>query len=235
MERSLPAARGMPQEALKALACLTMLIDHIGATVLPSIGLRIIGRIAFPIFCYLLSEGVHYTRNVKKYALRLAIGMLLAEYPFDCLFFGRWTWAHQSVMVTLLLACFALSAMTRTQEPWRKLLIALPFAVAAELLRTDYGAAGVLMCVMFAMTRTIPNRIATQSVLLLVLCYLAGGYAFALGPVQVPIECFGVFAMLPIACYHGYKCTRSRIVQGAFYLFYPVHLAVLLLLVRFFR
>lgn len=235
MESPLPAARGMPQEALKAIACLTMLYDHIGAVILPVIGLRIIGRIAFPIFCFLLSEGVHYTRNVKKYALRLAIGMLLAEYPFDCLFFGGWTWAHQSVMVTLLLACLAMAAMTRAQEAWCKLLIALPFAVAAELLHTDYGAVGVLMCVMFALTRTLPKRIAIQSVLLLVLCYLAGGYAFAIGPVSIPIECFGVFAMLPIACYRGYKCTRSRIVQIMFYLFYPVHLTLLLLLVQFFR
>lgn len=83
--------RGLSQETLKIIACVTMLLDHIGATFCPGIGLRIVGRIAFPIYCFLLAEGVHYTHSPKKYGLRLLIGALLSEIPFDLLFFGELT------------------------------------------------------------------------------------------------------------------------------------------------
>ena len=99
---------GLSQESLKLIACITMLLDHIGATLvlrmvqgmpMPNdqyrqlVGIyyafRIIGRIAFPIFCFLLVEGAYRTRNPKKYGLRLFIGMLLSEIPFDLAFSHR--------------------------------------------------------------------------------------------------------------------------------------------------
>src|SRR5699024_500130 len=92
--------KGLSQEGLKLLACLTMLLDHIGATLVPGWTLRIIGRLAFPIFCFLLAEGAHYTKNPAKYAFRLAIGAILSEIPFDFALFGGWTWYYQSVMLT---------------------------------------------------------------------------------------------------------------------------------------
>ena len=90
---------GISQEGLKLLACITMLIDHIGATLMIRLIqetsandaslvwlyylMRIIGRIAFPIYCFLLVEGAAHTRDPKKYGLRLFVGMLLSEIPFD--------------------------------------------------------------------------------------------------------------------------------------------------------
>lgn len=109
---------GLSQEMLKIIACVTMLIDHVGATVVESqffvtpfdgiyylyFAMRIIGRVAFPIYCFLLAEGAHYTHDPRRYALRLFVGALLSEPGFDFALFGGWTWEHQSVMVTLLLA-----------------------------------------------------------------------------------------------------------------------------------
>ncbi|MBQ5865712.1 MAG: hypothetical protein IIW56_03400 [Oscillospiraceae bacterium] len=102
--------RVLPQEGLKLIACLTMLIDHFGHTIVPCLPVpymanlyyacRIIGRIAFPIYCFLLAEGMYHTRNPGKYIGRLAIGILLAEIPFDLLFEGGISWEYQSVMVT---------------------------------------------------------------------------------------------------------------------------------------
>jgi len=136
----------LSQEALKLTACIAMLIDHIGAYLLPQYTLlRIIGRIAFPIFCFLLVEGVNHTRNPKKYLQRLAVGMVLSEIPFDLAFFRDGiSWAHQSVMVTLLLGCIMVLLMHRSKG-FRKLLWLVPFYFAAEWLRTDYGGEGILL------------------------------------------------------------------------------------------
>ena len=69
--------QGLSQEWLKLTACATMLVDHVGAVLLPQyIWLRVLGRIAFPIYCFLLAEGIHYTKNPKKYGLRLGIGVV---------------------------------------------------------------------------------------------------------------------------------------------------------------
>lgn len=119
--------RGISQEELKLIACATMLLDHIGMAFCSGIGLRIIGRVAFPIYCFLLAEGVHYTRSPKKYFLRLLIGAALAEIPFDLLVFGKLSLAYSSVMVTLLLGFLFAQAAKRVRRMGHKLLLIIPF------------------------------------------------------------------------------------------------------------
>ena len=112
---------GLSQEGLKLIACVTMLIDHIGAVFFPyAIGLRIIGRISFPIYCFLLAEGVHHTRSPLKYGLRLLLVAVISELPYDFLFYGRFTWLRNSVMVTLLLGFGAGFAMIQSPGLLRK-------------------------------------------------------------------------------------------------------------------
>lgn len=222
--------KGISQEWLKVIACVTMLLDHMGASVLPYMELRIIGRIAFPIYCFLLAEGIHYTQNPKKYGFRLLAGALLAEIPFDLLFFGGLTLAHSSVMVTLLLGfCYGM-LVKRMEKPGAKLLLAIPFMILAELLGTDYGGWGVAMIGMFLLTRNAPHKHAMQLFGLAVICWLIGGAQLLVGTALVPIELFGVFALLPIWAYSGEKSIGSKWIQWGFYLFYPVHMAILLVI-----
>ena len=97
------------QEFLKIIACVSMVRDHIGAFLVPQIWLRCVGRLAFPIYCFLLVEGFHHTKNPKGYALRLLIGAILSELPYDLLLSGGISFARQSVMITLLLGFLMLS------------------------------------------------------------------------------------------------------------------------------
>lgn len=83
--------------------------------------LRLVGRLGFPIFCFLLVEGFQRTRNVKKYALRLALFALLSEVPFDLAFSGTFfNAAYQNVYFTLfigLLVLWAVDAIGKRELP----------------------------------------------------------------------------------------------------------------------
>ena len=198
--------RGLSQETLKVIACVTMLLDHIGAMLVGNsmtesgLPLRIIGRISFPIFCFLLAEGAYYTKNPQKYALRLLIGMLLSEIPYD------------------------LEAVRREENNVVKLLIMVGGIVLGELFKSDYGGFGVLMVLMFSLTR---GHLWIQTGCLAVIAWVMNSAKLLVFGVMVPIEIFAVFAMIPIGLYSGKKASGSKVVQWAFYLFYPVHLTVL--------
>lgn len=240
--------KGISQEGLKLIACVTMLIDHIGATLvlryiqstpgfLPEMislyyGMRIIGRIAFPIYCFLLTEGACLTRNPRKYALRLFVGMLLAEIPFDLAFsyqgFVPFDWTSNSVMVTLLLGFLMIEAMKRMEGFWKVALI-LPFYVFAEILQTDYAGLGILVIAAFFLTRGV-NHEKLLRLIVLMLVLTSGGKNFQLFGIWISLESFAVFALIPIFCYDGRKLTNSKVAQWAFYLFYPMHILVLALL-----
>ena len=223
--------RPLSQEGLKFLACAIMLLDHIGATLIPWGTLRIIGRLAFPIFCFLLADGAHYTRNPRNYLLRLGIGAILSELPFDLALFGSWSWQHQSVMITLLLGAMALLAMKRMTQPLLKILVLLLFACLADFMNTDYGGAGVLMIALFGLTRERKYGWLVQLLGMYLICrwVIPGGAVWFIGR-YVFIEIFAILALIPIWLYSGKKSTSSRAVQWAFYLFYPVHLWILYLI-----
>lgn len=211
----------LPQEGLKLIACITMLIDHLGYTLFPYITwLRIIGRLAFPIYCFLLAEGAYYTKNPLKYGIRLFVGMLLAELPYDLVFYRQFSWYGQSVMVTLLLG-FIMAVLMKKAPLWAKLLIAIPFVLIADQLNTDYAGMGIVVIAIFVITRDMENSLLIQTLALLLVF---------LQMTTSSIQVFAVAAMIPIALYSGKKVTSSPVLQWGFYLFYPVHLAVLWLI-----
>lgn len=235
------------QEALKVLACLSMLLDHFGAIVLyplyrdaisagsDAVGLweayrllRTVGRLAFPIYCFLLSEGVHHTRNPRKYGLRLMIAALLSELPFDLALHGGFTWQNQSVMITLLLGFLALECMKRCPGLLAKIIAALPFCIVAELMNTDYDAEGVALIALFYLTRESPRKLLLQ--------FFGMWFLFSpshlmalnwLGGIRITTQEWAVVSLIPISLYSGEKQSRSKGLQWAFYLFYPVHLTAL--------
>lgn len=223
----------LSQEVLKLTACVTMLIDHFGASMVPCLPVpymaelyyvcRIIGRIAFPIYAFLLCQGMRHTRNPGKYILRLAVGILLAELPFDFLFEGGFTWEYQSVMVTLTLGAVMLLSMQKTEKKGLKLLLILPFAALAEIAHCDYGGWGIAMIAVFALFDRLPLQILG----VFLVNAMMSSVAIPVFGLPVSIQIFAVAAMVPVALYSGEKLTRSRVVQWGFYLFYPLHLLLL--------
>lgn len=251
---------GLSQEGLKILACVTMLVDHVGATLVIMLlmrnpiespeyewisllydTMRMVGRIAFPIYCFLLVEGAHRTRDPKKYALRLFVGMLLSEIPFDLAFSPTWLTCEwklttlllglnpefNSVMMTLLLGFFMVEAMKRLKGFW-KVAVILPFYILAERLYTDYAGMGMLLIAVFTLTRGMKH----EKLLCILGCAMVmnSGMKQQVFGIWISTELFALLSLIPIFLYDGRKLTHSKTVQWGFYLFYPVHIAILALL-----
>ena len=100
---------------LHILAMLFMLSDHLWATVVPGREwMTCVGRLAFPIFAFMIAEGVYHTKDLKKYAKRLFLFALLSEIPFNYMYDGGPIYPfHQNVLWTFLLAIGCIAFIER--------------------------------------------------------------------------------------------------------------------------
>ncbi|SHK36480.1 TraX family protein [Hespellia stercorisuis] len=228
---------GLSGSTLKMIAIITMLIDHIGATIVLRILiqtqdphmfliyqiLRKIGRISFPIFCFLLVEGFLHTHDVKKYALRLGIFAVISEIPFDLALTRDPSLynEHQNVFLTLLIGLLVLAglryiecrlSMYSVAQMAAYLLCVSGGMALAYFLKTDYDYRGVICIVILYLSRN--NR--------LLQCVL-GALSFLW---EIPASA----AFVLIYLYNG---KRGFQMKYFFYLFYPVHLLILYAVIRF--
>lgn len=221
---------------LKLIACFTMLADHVAyAFILPGTFwyevLRVIGRMAFPIYCFLLTEGVNHTGNEKKYLLRLVLLAVLSEPVFDLLCFGKLIYIrYQSVMVTLFLGAVMCMLMKKLPKVWMKLPVVIPFFFLAELAGSDYGAGGILMIAMFMLTRELPLRPLWQVPLFGLLCIYMGDWTVHLLWRPMPIQWFAMAALIPVLLYNGKKGINKKWLNRSMNLFYPVHMAIIVII-----
>lgn len=232
--------RGLSGGTLKWIAVISMLVDHAavvfyvasreaGRALLSRdlyFVLRSVGRLAFPLYAFLLTEGFFHTRSVKKYLFRLLLFGAVSEIPFDLAFRGVWLeGSYQNVYFTLTLGLLAVWLWMRATDGDARscgvgrILLGLMGIAATALLawlgKTDYGAWGVLTIAAMAILR----RHEWQR-------NLAAG-AFLLGSNVIEAVGFVDFILL-----HYYNGERGRQPKYFFYLFYPVHLLVLVLLSR---
>ncbi len=219
---------------LKMIAIITMLIDHIGAVLFPqNLIFRYIGRIAFPIFVFLLVEGLFHTKNIRKYECRMLIFACISEIPFDLAFNGSiLEFSSQNVFFTLALGLIMLDLIHRRKRgiPFEILMLVIFFA-AANLLATDYSGGGILLIWWFYEMRSRPVWKYTG---LGIISFLFFGL----------IECWSLLAVIPLLLYNGKRGFQTgtgiysgqirgiaaNIVKYLFYVFYPAHLLILALI-----
>ncbi len=211
---------------LKCIAVVSMLIDHVGAVLFPQYRwMRAIGRIAFPIYCFLLVEGYSHTRNVKKYLLRLGLFALISEIPFNLAFSGVWIDPDgTNVFFTLFLGLLAIHGCEFVKKKWEKYSLlgigsfVVCGVVAEVVLDTDYGAWGILL--IFILYEFKDQKIWEV---------VFSGVVFWC---MTKIELFGLLAFIPIFLYNGKRGPNPPALKIGFYLFYPVHLLVIHLIWR---
>lgn len=213
------------RSVLKWIAVLTMVIDHVGAILFPDqIWMRVIGRVAFPIYAYCLAEGFRYTSDYRRYLGRLALFAILSEIPFDLAFYGvPFSFAHQNVFFTLTLGLILLWVLERCRE--QLLLCAGAFAVLcflAQALHMDYGAGGLLMVFAFYLARQGTSPWIGWGIFVFINLFgYAGGLQWA-----------AIIALLPIGLYSG-KAGKKK--QRFFYWIYPLHLLLLWVIEKYIR
>ena len=209
----------MSASALRLLAIILMILDHLWATVIPGGNwMTYVGRLAFPIFAFQLSEGCFHTSDRKRYAKRLLLFALISEIPFDLVMGGGVVFPfHQNVLFTLLLGLLSITSLDRLrQERSGKQLARTALAVSGCLLLAvvgfvDYGALGVLTVIAFYLFRGFPYAWAGQliaMILLHIVCFK--GMTIPLGGFDFPTQGFAVFALLPIWLYNGEKGVLHR-------------------------
>ena len=192
--------------------------------------MRAIGRISFPIFCFLLIEGFMHTHDVKKYALNLGIFALVSEIPFDLAFAGKPFYLdYQNVFFTLFIGLVMMIFLQKIDSKaqkdagawqranWKvsvgKLLVIVAACAVATLLKTDYSAMGILTIVLMYNMRK--NKMYCIGIGCAVLTLLSLN----------EITCF--LAMIPVHFYNG---KRGLNLKYPFYAFYPVHLLILVVI-----
>lgn len=204
---------GLTSFQLKCVAILSMVFDHSGAILFPDqLWMRYIGRIAFPVFCFLIVEGCYYTHDIRKYLIRLASFAVVSEIPFDLAFNGSLLeFRHQNVFFTLATGAAMLWIFRYCREWPEKMIVLLIMMWIAEILRSDYSYRGILLIFVFYIFRS--NRILAAA---------AGAFWNLL--YKSSIQIYGILAMLPILLYNG---REGRKMKYFFYLFYPFHLLIL--------
>ena len=205
---------------LKCIAVVTMLIDHIGAFLYTDqLWMRYIGRLAFPIYCFLIVEGYYHTRDVRKYIGRLALFAVISEVPFDLACASQVIYMeHQNVFFTLTLGLVCVCVIDRLPDRWLAIgIVVAVWLLTGYVIRSDYGVGGLLMIIFFDQFRSrwVYRLLSVGAVNCL--CY---------GQIQWA----GTIALLPIQFYNGEKGPSAKYF---FYAFYPVHLFVLYLIRRY--
>lgn len=231
---------GLSSFGLKVIAVITMFIDHLAYMFCTGneslyLALRSIGRISFPIFCFLLVEGFFHTKSRLDYGIRLGVFALISEVPYDMMYGSFFSMEKQNVIFTLFIGFLVIwsldsISMFKVNYPKRLLkyigvlrlngileLAAIIIGLlSAYILNSSYSFAGIMLIMCFYVFHK--HYIGT----------LISNIVFNMGMYSLSIQWWGAVSAIPIAFYNGKKGYGRG--KYFFYWFYPLHLCLLVLL-----
>ena len=211
--------KGLNSNQLKLLALITMTVDHIGVYLLPQYPLlRIIGRLAFPIYAYCIAEGCAHTKNRGKYLLQMAGMALLCQLVY---FFAMGS-LFQCILVTFTLSVLTVYAIDSGSSGKTAAVLCavvlitvfLPQWLSHTDFAVDYGLWGVLLPVAVYLAKQREQKLLCTAIFLCLLALSYGG-----------IQWLALLAVFPLALYNGQRGAPK--LKGLFYWYYPLHLAAI--------
>ena len=221
----------LSSDTLKLAAVLSMLIDHTGLLFFPQHQIfRIIGRVSFPIYCFLLVQGFIYTKSRRRYAIRLFLFGAVSVVPYQLFTYRNLRWhlgGSINVMFGLLTGLAVMAILEHSEKGyeivwmnkiWKccSMAVSLMLCFVAELLSFSYGAYGIFLIAGFYLFR----KSREHQCLAMLLC------AFADSVIKGPsLQIYAVFSCFFLWCYNGKK--GRALPKYVFYVFYPAHLLLL--------
>lgn len=221
----------MTSTKLKIIACVTMFIDH--ATLFFHFKkdfalvatMHAIGRLAFPIFAFLIAEGFYHTKNVKKYLTRLFLFAVVSQVPYNIVFFEEWIqWEQLNILFNFFFGLLALCVYKKNK--YAGIGAVIIFSCLNQFtIHMGYGAFGVLLVFFFYIFRDSFVKQAGSLTLLMIIYILnfiikyyprMGFYTF--------LQAFAVLSLFILYFYNGKK---GKDIKYLFYAFYPTHIALL--------
>lgn len=217
---------------LKLIAIIVMLIDHTGALLFPKVYiLRVIGRLAFPIFAYFISEGYIKTSDVEKYKKRLFVFALISQIPFYLAFKNI---VYLNIFFTLFLGLYAINVYDENGSIGTIWIM----GILAQVINTDYGLYGVFTIYFFYKYHEDFKTMAKKQVFLNIIFVSVIFLITVLSPfnrgkdaawilkafVGTGMQAISLLSLFLIKSYNG---QRGRSMKYLFYAFYPVHLMIL--------
>lgn len=231
----------MSRNTLKIIACVSMLIDHIGFILLPEVTfLRYIGRLAMPIFAFFIGEGCLYTKNIKKYFIRIfSLGVICQLFYVGEFIISKsgnpfylnilLTFSASVAVCGAFLNCYDENGANKKGK--ENVIFGMSVAFFGFLymlnkrdiilVEFDYGFGGIMLPVFAAVTKDLKKKKAVFAAGLFIVVLLLD-YNDPLWTVCA------LCSVIPLCLYNGKPGEKK--LQKAFYLFYPLHLGVLYLI-----
>ena len=188
-----------------------MTIDHIGVQIFPGVTiLRIIGRLAYPIFAYMIAEGARYTKNRRKYLLTISLTALLCQLVY---FFALKS-LDQCILVTFTLSILLIYFL---EYRFLSLVSILACFFLTQYVHIDYGFYGIMMPVILYLADTKKKKLISGTIMLILISISSGW-----------IQWFSLVSVPLLALYNEKRGNLN--LKYLFYIYYPVHLAVIYLI-----
>lgn len=229
---------------LKLIAIITMTIDHLGYVVYSGqlSWMNYIGRIAFPIFAFQISEGYTHTKNLKKYFLRLILFAVISQIPYTLFKYCTSSDVNLNIIFTLILGLLSISIydfFAKRGETSKinsfsykliGIMISILISIFANTFKFDYGFYGVFLIFTFYLFRNNKHLRNIFVTILTFIYYLPSLLALDFNILVILLFLFTIIPLIFINMYNGQKGKNIKIL---FYIFYPVHLTILCLIALF--
>jgi len=215
----------MSSFVLKIIAIITMFIDHVGYAIFGKFSFfNYIGRIAFPIFAFQISEGYSHTIDLKKYFLRLFIFAIISQVPF--MLFGKIISNDftLNIFFTLLLGLISIYIYDKSKYKLLGIISAILIGFLAEFAHCDYGFYGVAIIFLFYVFKSDVIKSSIAFMLSTTIKYLIP--IFKYGFYHVYLYLF-ICTLLPIVFISLYNGKKGKDTKYLLYLFYPIHLLLI--------
>ena len=208
---------------LKIIAVITMLCDHAGYIMLGKFSfMNYIGRLSFPIFAFLITEGYKHTKNLKKYFARLLIFAIISQIPY-MLFLNTFSNSFSlNILFTLILGLLGITIYDKIKYKPLGIIIVILFSIIAHFSHFDYGWFGIATIFIFYIFKEKKLLMYLFFCIVVFINYFYN-YITSLRIEYLFIIFFCSLSLIPINLYNEKK---GKDMKYFLYVFYPLHLIV---------